>query len=275
MPCFRTVVACCLALLALTTLAPSPARADEDDRLYDFTDAYYKVNGVDPTKISGRRQADGIRAVTDVPNFRFQRNVRVLATNAAYNHSGDIEYFAVLGGGGTSLFTNDAAGRRARKIADSYIEYVFPSRGTNPVGLGASRQSVLLDMRNGYFSNNPLGLWLHVWVNYTDDAFGTARGRAALAELAERNGVALDGTPIIATVGEIEDLFEMGLVTLDTRPGTDPLRYAICPVIKDPADGGIAPDQTLNYPKLPNGDPLEPQFLRNFLSLQKTGDWAD
>src|SRR5262249_41902255 len=99
MPCRSRLAPACLALAALTGSSPPPARADVEDRLYDFTDGYYKVNGVDPAQISGRRQADGVRAVTDKPNFKFQRNVRVLSTSPAYNHSGDIEFFAVLGGG--------------------------------------------------------------------------------------------------------------------------------------------------------------------------------
>jgi hypothetical protein len=175
------------------------------------------------------------------------------------------------------MFTNNAAGRKARQIADTYIEYVFPRSDipNNRLALGNGRQAVLLDMRNGYFSKNPLGLWLHVWVNWTDDAFNTARGRAALAELAEENGLALDGTPIIRTLGEIDDLFEMGLITKDLRPETDPAFYAICPVIKDPTDGGIARDQFLNYVKRPDGSPLEPEFFLNFESLRKTGEWAD
>jgi hypothetical protein len=129
-------------------------------------------------------------------------------------------------------------------------------------------------MRDGYFSNNPLGLWIHMWVNYTDEAF-TPGGVLVLAELAERNGLDLDGTPLLVTTGEIEELEELGLVTVRTVPLTDSRRYALCPVIKDPTDGGIAPDNTLSYPKLADGSPLEPWFLENFLSLQKTGDWAD
>ena len=67
-----------------------------------------------------------------------------------------------------------------------------------------------------------------------------------------------------------------GLITKGTRPASDPLQYAICPVIKDPTDGGIAPDQFLAYTRWPDdGSPLEPGFLLNFESLQLTGDWAD
>lgn len=263
------------ALLAvLASLASARAHADAQDRLYDFTDAYYLKNGVNPAAISGRRQADGIRAVVDTPFFDEQRPVRALATNAAYDHSAHPWFFSVMGGGDASLFTNDAAGRNAMAIAERSVEYVFPPRTADPLSLGG-RQSNVLDMRNGYFSNNPLGLWLHVWVSYTDRAFNTADGRKELSDLARRNGLATDGTPIINTVSDIDRLYSKGLITKRTRPTSDPLRYAICPVIKDPTDGGIAPDQYLNLAKLPDGSPLEPGFLLNFLSLQRTGDWAD
>ena len=153
-----------LPLLAMALLAsPSLLKADVKDRLYDFTDAYYLENGVNPALIPGRMQPGPV-AVIDTPNFSFQRNVRALLTLPAYDHSANINYFTVLGGLGATAFTADSAGQEARGIADSFIEYLFPQQGTDPVGLGAFRQSSLLDMRNGYFSNDPLGLWLHVWV---------------------------------------------------------------------------------------------------------------
>jgi hypothetical protein len=261
--------------MAAVTLLPSAAKADVEDRLYDFTDAYYLRNGVDPAAIGGRRQATPPLAVADTPPFAFQREVRALFTLPAYDHSGKPWYFTVLGGGSGTLFTNDAAGRRAMQIADRSAEYIFPQRGTNPTGLGALRQSVILDMRNGYFSNNPLGLWIHVWVNYTDRAFTTRDGQKELADLARKNGLALDGTPIIRTVSDIERLFKKGLVAKTTLPLTNPLRYAICPVIKDPTDGGIAADQFLAITVRTDGSPVEPAFLANFLSLQQTGDWEN
>ena len=42
-----------------------------------------------------------------------------------------------------------------------------------------------------------------------------------------KNGRALDGTPIIATLSDIDSLFSQGYITKATRPDTDPLRYAI------------------------------------------------
>lgn len=262
-----------LPLLAVALLAtPSLLHADVKDRLYDFTDAYYLENGVNPALIAGRMQPGPV-AVEDIPNFSYQRNVRALLTLPAYDHSANINYFTVLGGLAATAFTADAAGQEARAIADSFIEYVFPKAGTDPVGLGALRQSVLLDMRNGYFSNDPLGIWLHVWVSFTDKALNTRAGKKALNEIARKNGRDLDGTPILATVGDIDSLFKKGYVTKITRAESDSLRYAICPVVKDPTDGGIAPDQFLAITLKTDGTPLEPAFLTNFQSLQTTGHW--
>jgi hypothetical protein len=254
-----------MALLGLPLLATAAVQ----DRLYDFTDAYYLQNGINPSAIDGRRQP-GPLAATDTPIFSYQRNVRALLTLPNYDHSGNAWFFTVLGGFNVGAFTNDAAGQRARQIADSSIEYVFPRSGTDPVGLGALRQSVMLDMRNGYFSNNKLALWLHVWVSYTSKV-NTAEGQKIMRDMAEKNGRDLDGTAIIASVSDIDNLFSKGYITKITRPLQDTLRYSICPVIKDPRDGGIARDQFLAYTRKPDGTALEPEFLQNFQSLQTTG----
>ncbi|MBA3385263.1 MAG: hypothetical protein H0T95_01330 [Chthoniobacterales bacterium] len=46
-------------------------------------------------------------------------------------------------------------------------------------------------------------------------------------------------------------------------------------MIKDPRDGGIAPDQFLAITRKPNGTALEPEFLKNFESLRLTGEPAN
>lgn len=264
-----------LFLVVVTLFGASPlTQAGVQDRLYDFTDAYYLQNGVNPAAIDGRRQV-GPLAAADTPIFPYQRGVRALLTLPNYDQSGNAWYFTVLGGLNASAFTANAAGQRARQIADSSIEYLFPRQGTDPIGLGAFRQSVILDMRNGYFSNNKLGLWLHTWVSYTSRAVTTPDGIRTLNDMARRNGRDLDGTAIIATVSEIDNLFSRGYITKTTRPLNDVLRYAICPVIRDPRDGGIARDQFLAYTRKPDNSPLEPEFLENFLSLQTTGREAN
>lgn len=263
-----------IALIVMALFAvPLFTKADIEDRLYDFTDAYYLQNGVNPGMIGGRLQPGTGNAVTDTPIFRFQRNVRALLTLPAYDHSGGLNYFTVLGGISANAFTANAAGRHARAIADSFTEYLFPQAGTDPIGF-TFRQSSLLDMRHGYFGADPLGLWIHKWVNFTPSALNTSAGRQFLSSLARENGKALDGTPIIATTSDIDNLLSRGYITITTRPAIDPLRYAICPVIEDPTDGGIARDQFLAITRKPDGAPVEPDFLVNFESLRTTGDWA-
>jgi hypothetical protein len=274
----KTLVTLTYTLAALLVLATAPmiARANIQDRPYDFTDAFYRKNGVDPTKIQGRRNGTDHLSIFDTPLLSTRRDVRVILTLPAYNHSGAPFFWTVMGELFNDGFTKDAAGQKARQTADNMIEYVFPMRDTNPVGLGSLRQSVMLDMRNGYFSNNPLGLWTHVWISYTDRAFNTAAGRSALADLAKRNGLALDGTPIIKTLSDLDALLSKGLVAKRLRnpDGSEGATYSICPVIKDPRSGGIAPDAFLAYTRKADGTPLEPMFLNHFNSLITTGDWA-
>ena len=98
-----------------------------------------------------------------------------------------------------------------------------------------------------------------------------------LTDLANRNGLALDGTPIIRSVSDLENLVSKGFAAKRPRKqdGSEGPMYGICPVIHDPRGGGVAPDATLGFVRRPDGTPLEPEFLHQFLSLQVTGDWAD
>ena len=196
---------------------------------------------MNPANISGRRQPVLPLATTDTPPVSYENHARALLTLPAYGASGDVVFFTVLGGGGTALFLNDSAHVNAEK----YREFIFPQKGTDPVGLGAFRQDTILDTRGGYFSNDKLGIWLHTWVAYTDEAFNTKDGQRALADLAGKNGCDLDGTPILTCASDIDNLASKGFITLTNRPTTDTRRYAICPVVKDPRNGGIAPDQFL------------------------------
>ena len=97
-----------------------------------------------------------------------------------------------------------------------------------------------------------------------------------MADLERRNGRSLDGTPIIKTLSELENLFSKGLAAKRFRNpnGSEGTMYGICPVVKDPRRGGIAPDQFLAYTRKPDGTPLEPDFVRQFDSLRFFGDWA-
>jgi hypothetical protein len=268
--------------LAAATAAPAGATTLGDDEpgeefpLFDFTDRFYKANGVKLDALVGRRSGSDGLSVVDTSPDRSHRDVRVTFTLPAYSDSGDTLFWTVMSDLAPNPFTKNAAGREAKKLADESPVYVFPTRDGDQLGVGNNRQANMIDMRHGYFSNNPLGLWVHVFVSYTDAAFDTPAGRAALAELEDRNGLALDGTPIITDIGELEDLEDLGFVKLQKRPKTDQGRYFVCPVFKDPRDGGITPDAFLATVRQADGSPLpaEQHFVDDFLSLQETGDWS-
>ncbi len=59
-------------------------------------------------------------------------------------------------------------------------------------------------------------------MSYTAKAFNTADGQKTLNDMAQRNGRDLDGTAIIASVSEIDNLFSNGYITKATRPLSDP-----------------------------------------------------
>jgi hypothetical protein len=133
----------------------------------------------------------------------------------------------------------------------------------------------MIDLSHGYFSNNPLGLWVHVFVTWTPRAFETRSGKIALAQLMARNGAAKDGTPIIKTQGELDTLTRDGYVVQTKRPTTAQGRYFVCPVFKDPRRGAITPDAFLATVRRTDGSvlPAEQPFLTDFLALQQTGEY--
>ena len=80
------------------------------------------------------------------------------------------------------------------------------------------RQDNVFDTSSGYLSANPLGLWRITFPRYTDDAYNTPGGQAKLAELEARNGVDLDGTPVIKRLSEVNELDALGYLDLRQRP---------------------------------------------------------
>jgi hypothetical protein len=276
--------------IGLANATPSGAAATHsgrtaiahDDRpgdkfpLFDFSDRFYQRNGINIDAIVGRRSGSDGASVVDRSPDRDHRDVRATFTLPGYDPSGNTVFWTVMGDLAPAPFTKNSAGREARRLAEASPVYVFPTRDGDPLGVGNSRQADLVDTSHGYFSNNPLGLWVHVFVSYTDAAFTTQQGRKALAELADRNGMALDGTPIITSVSELDSLTKAGLVRQQKRPKTAQGRYFVCPVFKDPRDGGIRSDAFLATIRQADGSPLpaEQHFVDDFLSLQSTGDWS-
>jgi hypothetical protein len=255
-----------------------PASADTGDRepIYDFKNQYYSVNGVRPGRLEARRNGQDGLSVIDRPLHPNQRAVRVTLTAPAYDDSGDLIFFAPVALFGEEAFTLNDAGQDAREIARSFPIYEFPRAANGPGEVFPKRQASLVDLRGGYFSNDPLGVWILTFVEYTERALTTPAGQAALADLAARNGFDADGTPIIRTVSDIESLQSRGFVAVTELPSDGSLGppYFVCPVYKDPREGAIAPDAFLDMVTDDNGNflPAEEFIQEEFDCLQQTGE---
>lgn len=257
----------------MITSAAFQAKADDQLPPFDFSDAFYLSHGINPSTIIGRPNGTPPNSIIDNrENGPDYNNVRLLQQSAAYDHSGHRVFFSVTGLPTSASFTNNAAGRAAFQTAESFKVYEFPRAANAQFSVFPKRQDLIADMRNGYFSNDPLGTWQINIVRYTSAALNTRDGQDALAELARRNGLDLDGTPIIRTLSEIEGLLDDGFVSIITPPldGSGGFRWFFCPVIQDPRNGAIAPDAHLDVTESSDAD----AFRHLFQCLQVTGDDA-
>jgi hypothetical protein len=255
------------------------AAADVEDRPFDFSDAFYLQNGVNPTAIIGRPDGTPPGSIIDNnvsgPEFR---NVRLLQHAATWDHSGHITFFHVVGLLFPDTFTDNPAGDEAREIADTYKIYEFPRASNPPNAVFPKNQDAVADLTNGYFSNDPLGSWQINLVRYTPAAFNTPEGQEALADLAAENGLTLDGTPVIKTLSDIQNLADGGFITIQVPPADGvALRWFMCPIPEDLTDGTIAPDAHVEVIRQPDGLPLRAshEHLREFHCLQATGDFCN
>ncbi len=170
-------------------------------------------------------------------------------------------FWAVMGDLDNGSFTNDAAGATARAVANHYTLYVFPTRTGNQIGLGNDRQADIVDLSGGYFSTIRWGFGCTFGLATRPPLSTHATDKKMLADLQNKNGLALDGTPIIRTLSELNNLLSKGFAAkrLRNADGSEGPMSGICPVIKDPTNGGIAPADTLAFVKKADGTPLEPQ----------------
>ena len=186
---------------------------------FDFADHYYLANGINPPDIVDRLVGQDDRSMADTSPHADYAAVQLLEVTGGFDHKGQVLFYTVNGKIMPSTFTSDAAGDRALATANAFRAFIFPKAAGNPLGPPPPnrRQDNLFDTRNGYRSNNPLGNWLLTFVSYTSEALTTEDGQAELAKLAEKNGLDLDGTPVIKTVSDLEHLEKNGLVKFRTR----------------------------------------------------------
>jgi len=214
-----------LGLIALTLVgAPNSVRAhtEANPPPFDFSDAYYRANGINPANIINRVGGPNSASAFVVDNSNTdpnRTNIRITETTGGFDHEGNPLYYTINGMLLPNAFTNDAAGQKAMAIASEFEAYIFPKASGNPLSpaLSNRRQDNLFDTVHGYSVNNPLGIWIAVFVSYTPAAFNTDDGQKTLATLAAQNGTDLDGTPMIRQVKEIDFLERKGLAVEHTR----------------------------------------------------------
>ena len=253
---------------------------------FDFSDAAYRAHGIVPENIvlrvgTASRAGDFVidNSNTD-PN---RANVRTIETTPGTTGSSGLTYANIFGVLNSTSFERDAAGglttrgQIAFDTAEHFRVFIFPKASNGSIldpFLPNKRQDNLFDTRDGYFSNDPLGMWLAVWVVYTPKAF-TAAGRKELDPIAATNGRDLDGTAILTSPSQIDNLAAKGLIELRTRPVNDSVfRWVLCPIPEDPRNGFIRPDAFIRDVKRADGTPVFPALGNNFRCLQQTGDWC-
>jgi hypothetical protein len=279
------------ALLALPVLPFNPTGLADGGDLgqspFDFSDATYRAHGIVPENIV-LRVGDAGRAgdfVVDNTNTDpTRRNIRTIETTPGTTGNSGLTYASILGVLNSTSFERDASGQltargaQAFDTSERFRVFIFPKASNGSIldpFLPNKRQDNLFDTRDGYFSNDPLGLWVAVWVVYTPKAF-TSAGQKELKPIAATNGKDLDGTPILTSPSLIDNLAAKGLIELRTRPVDDPVfRWVICPIPEDPRGGYIRPDAFLRDVRRADGTPVFPALRNNFVCLQQTEDWCN
>src|SRR5437867_117198 len=113
-----------IVLMASALVLPGGARRQPP---FDFSDAFYLANGINPAEILDR--VDGTCPANDMPACSVvdnsntdpnRRNIRVLSTTAGFDREGNPLYYNIFGMVMPNTFTNDAAGQKAMEIANSF-----------------------------------------------------------------------------------------------------------------------------------------------------------
>lgn len=186
-----------------------------------------------------------------------RKGVRTVQTTGGFDKDGNLIYYSIMAPvPDQTFFTEDDAGSRAHDLANRFRAFIFPKQfksgamrfETCPVGVqpgtaaGAScivlnpgpgnrRQDNLFETKDEYFCGNLLGLWLLEMVIYTPQ-IQSLSGQIFLSYLAAKNGVNLDGTPVLKTLAEIEGLAAGGYAKLvelpdAPHPGPGTPRYVV------------------------------------------------
>lgn len=206
-------------MAGLLVFAISPAQAGQNRPYngvpaFEFADDFYRANGVDPDNhldhLDGSDARSVSRGTSPHPNFT---DVEILEITGGFDHKGQVLYYTVNAKMEPDGFTSV----ETMTLANSFRAFIFPKAEGNPLSPAPPnrRHDNVFDTRNGYFSNNPLGLWILTFVSWNDPA--TEECLDEQEKLSKKNGSDLDGTPVLKTVSQIENMEAKGCITLQTR----------------------------------------------------------
>jgi len=247
-------------------------------------------------------------------------NVRILATVGGFDNFGNDEYINIIAFlNDSGIFQNTPIGQRTLNIASSFQAYTAPrqklANGTiatqpcsnpngtpivsnvtgHPIGgttscfvpspvTSTERHDKSFDITlNHYFCDDIAGFWIITYFYWLPSALVTPTP-APVAALAQKNGVSLDGTPIIREPNDLDAMEGQGFADEFNLPpdgsqgptggGQDGPVWLVCPTLQDATNGAIAQDAFLDAAKLPNGNFQDADLAANFASLQRTGQFS-
>ncbi|HUR97795.1 MAG TPA: hypothetical protein VMZ26_06950 [Pyrinomonadaceae bacterium] len=255
-----------VSIFSVLSFVPANAQQlSEELRPFDFSNDFYKTNGIVTETLFDRKNGADGRSVFDSPeDTGTYSNVRITETFPAYAADGSPIYWNYYASASKESFIPNESGAAAVKAAKTYPLYIFPSAFVRDT----DRQAALIPVDSFYFQINPIGIAQVIIVEFSGNI--SRSGQKVLNMLAQRNGTSIDGTPIIRTSAELGSLVQDGLVTLR---GNDNAPYAVAKVIQHPERGGITADAFLVYVKQADGQPLagESHFVTQFECLKNGG----
>jgi hypothetical protein len=167
-----------------------------------------------------------------------------------------------------------ATNRNAMDGSDNNCISNDPSVCTPPNGTGmAPAQN---DSPFGYFCDDLLGMWINSFFWYTVDPANPGKiCGPILKKLGRQNGLTPDGTPIVTTGDELDNVLEANGCAAEGQLAPDGSDHGaiwlVCPAIPDPRAGAISADAFLDSAHNNNGTPQNILLTLNFLSLQRFG----
>lgn len=202
---------------------------------FQFSDAFYTAHGIDaqemrdqengatgPSRFGAfyRGVGDAFVAAGTAPDDRFIDDTRIRIHNMGFNAAGEMLFYPDPP---AFFFESAFLNPETKDLTNRSFVFLFPRakayNSTVPGCVGAPtafdfldpgpcnrRQDNIFDTGNGYLTSNPLQLWRVVFVTWDGPDVDTPQCQAKMAELAARNGLDTDGTPIFKRVKEILDV---------------------------------------------------------------------